>query len=560
MDSSAPRSGCKTVDVLVIGAGFGGICAAKYLKDAGFSDLLIVDKNPELGGTWYENTYPGAACDVTSVLYSFSFFTNFSWSSFFPPQKEIHTYQRETVDKFGLRPLLRLGHTVKEIEFNEETAMWTARCEVASAGKEEKETVTIKSRFVISCVGQLNKPMTPQIEGQSKFAGPAFHTAQWDHSVSLAGKRVAVVGCAASAIQVIPTIQPIVGQLTVFQRTPSYIAPKPLEGTFSEFEKWLLSFSLVFWLLRMFIYLWHDMQWFALSGVWGLKHLWMFVVALNKSRGLQGASPEKRAEIDKKVTPDYAFGCKRLLLSSNFYPAISQPNVSVVTDPIDRVQEGGIVAKNKETGECTLYEADVIVYATGFQAQSFISPTEVKCRGKELGREWREHDPRAYLGILAAGFPNLFFVYGPNTNLGHSSIIFMLECQAAYIVKCLKELRSRKARSVEVREEAADRFDTEVQSSLKKSVWSTGCASWYTSSKSGRVVNNWRGTTTGYWWLTRRLNLPDLVFSPRAPQSSLPLDRLREGKDEELHLSRQETKDTVGVDGAGVSALEKSAA
>ncbi|WP_440064407.1 flavin-containing monooxygenase [Streptosporangium sp. OZ121] len=465
-------------DVAIIGAGFGGLCMAIRLEKAGIRSYTIFEKGADVGGTWRDNTYPGAGCDIPSHLYSFSFERYSSWTRRYPEQPEILRYLEGCADKYGLRPRIRLNTAVTAATFDESLGKWRVR---TTAGEELFDVV-------VSAVGQLNRPQLPDIPGMSSFSGAAFHSARWDHSVDLAGRRVAVIGNGSSAAQLIPRVAEVAGHLDVFQRTPNWVIPKP-DAVFGPRAR--TAFRLAPFLQRAYrewLYRYTENTLYpALAGGWS--------AGLLRKRALghlreQVPDPLLRA----KLTPRYPVGCKRVVIDSGFYPALTRPDVDVVTDGITRIVPGGV-----ET-TAGLREADVIVYATGFETSGFLAPVQVTGRGgRQLAKEWKD-GAEAYLGIAVPRFPNLFLLYGPNTNLGHNSIVFMIECQVRYVMGCLPHLASRGP--MEVRPEAMATWRRSLDRAMEGMVWQAGCTSWYKNA-SGRVTNNWPGTATTYRRITR---------------------------------------------------------
>ncbi|MEU0487258.1 NAD(P)/FAD-dependent oxidoreductase [Streptosporangium sp. NPDC006013] len=463
--------------IAIIGAGFGGLCMAIQLEKAGIRSYTIFEKGDNVGGTWRDNTYPGAGCDIPSHLYSFSFEKYSSWTRRFPEQPEILGYLERCADKYGVRSRLRLNTAVVAATFEESLGKWRVR---TAAGDELFDVV-------VSAVGQLNQPRLPDIPGMSTFNGAAFHSARWDHSVDLTGRRVAVIGSGSSAAQLIPKVAEVADHLDVFQRTPNWVIPKA-DAVFGSGAR--AAFRYVPFLQRAYrewIYRYAEITLYpALAGGWSSDPL--------RKRALehlhdQVPDPVLRA----KLTPDYPVGCKRIVADSKFYPALTRPNVDVVTDRITRIVPGGV-----ETA-AGLREADAIVYATGFETSDFLVPIQVTGRdGRHLAEEWKD-GAEAYLGIAVPHFPNLFLLYGPNTNLGHSSIVFMIECQVRYIMGCLPQLVAHGP--MEVRPETMATWRRSLETAMERMVWQAGCTSWYKNA-AGRVTNNWPGTTTAYRRIT----------------------------------------------------------
>ena len=473
------------MNVAIIGAGFGGIGLAIALRRAGYDDITIYERSDGVGGTWRANTYPGAACDVPSHLYSFSFEPNPNWSRAYADQHEILAYLERCVDKYDLRRHLRLRAEVASARFDVAHSQWNV--ELASG---ERRAFTI----LVSACGQLNRPAYPVIVGSDAFLGPQFHSSGWDHSVSLAGKRVAVVGTGASAIQFVPEIARCVEHLDLYQRTPPYVIaradvgyPRWMRGAFAAFPR-LQRIS------RAVQYVAHEAR--ALGFT---RFLW----AMELPR--RGALRHMRRTVTDvalhaKLEPDYPLGCKRILISNDYYPALSRANVTLVTERIERITAHGL-----RTADGTERTADVIIYGTGFHATDFLVPMRITGPdGVDLQTAWRE-GAEAFLGISVAGFPNFFLLYGPNTNLGHNSIVYMLESQIRYVLSCVEAL-ARGARALDVRADVQAAFNARLQRRMRQTVWSRGCTSWYQTA-GGKHTNNWPGFTFAYRRATRRVAL-----------------------------------------------------
>jgi cation diffusion facilitator CzcD-associated flavoprotein CzcO/acetyl esterase/lipase len=466
--------------VAVVGTGFGGIGMGAALRADGLADTTLFEKADGVGGVWRDNTYPGAACDVPSHLYSYSFAPGREWSRRFAPQPDILRYLRRVTAEHGLEPDLRLHTEITEARFDEERAVWRL---ATGAGE------TVEADALVSACGQLSRPAEPDLPGLASFRGPVFHSARWDHDVDLRGKRVAVVGTGASAIQFVPAIAGEVTALTVFQRSAPYLIPKPDRrygpralALFQRFPMWR-TVSRGFWGA------------FFEFGALGLTSVRAaatpFRLAYAALVRAQLPDPELRA----RVEPDYPVGCKRILISSDWFRALAKPHVDVETAAIAEVTPDGI-----RTADGVLHPVDVIVFGTGFRTNDFLAPMKVFGRGgAELSEQWRD-GARAHLGITVPGFPNLFLLYGPNTNVGSGSIVHMLECQIRYVREGIRRLAAG-VRTLEVREDAATDYDVEIQDRLTGSVW-TECSSWYRDAE-GRIVNNWPGTMTEYRRRTR---------------------------------------------------------
>ncbi len=473
--------------VLIIGSGFAGLGLAMRLRQQGVEDFLILEKGSEPGGTWRDNTYPGAACDVPSHLYSFSFEPKTDWSRRYAPQAEIFAYVRQCVSKYQLQSRIRCNSEVAEAEFDEQAALW----HVTTA-----DGARFSARALVSACGQLNRPLYPQIPGLERFAGESFHSARWRHDIDLTGKRVAVIGTGASAIQFVPQIVPKVAQLHLFQRTPAYVLPKP-DRAYSRFE--LALMQRLPWtqkLDRALQYLYHEARGVAFFLLPGLMKPYRQLFLRHVARKV--ADPVLRA----KLTPDYTLGCKRILISNDYYPALQQPQVEVVNEAIREVSERGVV-----TADGREREVDVLIYGTGFAASDFLAPMGIRgLDGRELNQAW-EQGAEAYKGISVHGFPNLFLLYGPNTNLGHNSIIYMLESQFPYVLSCLQQL-DQGVRHLDVRAPVQQAWNQRLQHDIEHSVWEQGCNSWYKNA-AGKHTNNWAGFTFSYRQHTRQPNWSD---------------------------------------------------
>ena len=479
---AGPDVKLRPLSVAILGAGAAGLCMAIKLQKAGIDNFTILEKGPSVGGTWRDNTYPGSGCDVPSMLYSYSFEPKPDWSRKFAGQAEIVDYFEGVARKYGLMPHIRFNTEVTEARFDEEAGLWRIR---TASGEE------IAANVLISGVGQLNRPAYPKIDGLDAFKGAQFHSARWDHSVDLTGKNVAVIGNGASAIQFVPEIAPEVGKLTIFQRTPNWCVPKP-DRPFTEREKKL--FRSMPWLVRAQRWLtWMMLERNYLAFTQGSLFGKLFERASKKELEAHISDPELR----RKLTPDYPAGCKRILLTNDWFPTLARPNVHVETSHIARITDNAVV-----TEDGVSHPADVVILATGFESTDFLSPMKIVGRGNaDLNDVWAA-GAEAHRGVAVAGFPNFFMLYGPNTNLGHNSIIFMIECQANYIAQCAQALQNGKLRYIDVRKEAMAEFNRVLQKDMQKTVWAAGCASWYKTAD-GKVTNNWSSFTAKYWWEMR---------------------------------------------------------
>jgi cation diffusion facilitator CzcD-associated flavoprotein CzcO len=479
--------------VVIVGAGFGGIGMAVALRRAGIEDFLVVDRAASLGGTWRDNTYPGLACDVPSNLYSFSFRPG-RWSRRFPQQQEILAYLHDVAAEHRLGPRLRFGAGVAAAEFDESAAAWNLTMEDGS---------TIRASAVVSAVGQLGRPALPDIPGRDEFAGPSWHSARWRHDVDVTGQRIAVLGTGASAIQFVPEIAKSAAHVDIYQRTPPYVLPKA-DRPYRETEKLLFDRLPVLRKadrLRIFLYGELLTSGFVLSPklLAGPMAMW------RRQLDAHITDPQLRA----KCIPDYVMGCKRVLFSNDWYPTLARPDVKLITDQVQRIAPDGVV-----TEDGTLRPADMLICGTGFQTLDFLAPMSVTGPGgRRLDQQW--HDgAEAYLGITVSGFPNFFLLYGPNTNLGGNSIIYMLEGQIRYVLGALRALQSEGLDWIDVRPEVQSAFNAWVGRASKTSVWESGCHSWYTTA-SGRNTNNWPDHTFLYRHRIRHFDLGSYRAMPK---------------------------------------------
>ncbi|MGE5567159.1 MAG: flavin-containing monooxygenase [Parcubacteria group bacterium] len=480
------------LDAIVIGAGFGGLAAAIKLKRAGFGRLVVLEKADRLGGTWRDNTYPGAACDVPSRLYSYSFALNPNWSRAYSGQREIQRYLEDVAERFRVRPLIRFGAEVSRADWDEAAKVW--RVTLASGE-------VLEAPVLVSALGQLNRPHFAGIPGRERFKGESWHSARWNHDVDLAGKTVACIGSGASAIQYIPEVAKTAGKVLIFQRTPNYIIPRLDKPTPEWMKRLFAAAPAVDRAMRWAIWQMMDLRFRAFKR--DTKSAWAFRKLAIGYLEREIADPELRA----KLTPDYPIGCKRILISDDYYQTLTRPNVELITDAV-----AGITPNGVKTADGAEHACDVIVYGTGFDTTHFLAPLEIHgLGGRTLSDAWKD-GAEAYLGVTVSGFPNLFMLYGPNTNLGHNSIIVMLEAQADYIVKCLRELRRRKAKALEVKPAAQSAFNVQLQKDLEATAWAGECSSWYKTA-SGKITNNWSDDTATYRRRTARPAFGDYAFA-----------------------------------------------
>ena len=485
----------RSVSVVIVGAGFGGVAAAIALKEQGVEDIVLLERGDRVGGVWRANTYPGLACDVPSHLYSYSFAPNPRWSRRFSPREDIQRYVEDVARRYDVMRHVRLGQEVMRAAFDDDEGRWHVE---TAAGEQHEADV------LITACGQLQRASIPDIPGLERFRGPMFHSAHWDHDVDLTGKRVAVIGTGASAIQFVPAIAPQVEHVTVFQRSAPWVLFK-LDRPYSERTQRL--YERVPWLMRA----WRRAWW-----------LWMeSLVPLftgRPKRTAQVVTPFYRAlsnlqrfvqlrgnrSLMRATRPDYSMGCKRILTTFDWYPTLRRRNVDLVTERAGEVTEDAVVAANGRR-----FPADVIIFGTGFATTEFLAPMEVEGRGgRRLADAWAR-GAEAYLGITVPEFPNMFLLYGPNTNHGVGSALAMLEAEARYAADGVRALQSGAAERLEVRRDVHDRFQAELSERLPDTVW-TRCSSWYVTAE-GRVTNNWPGSQREYMARTERLVLEDYV-------------------------------------------------
>lgn len=484
-------------DIAIIGTGFSGIGMAIALKKAGMEDFVVLEKADKVGGTWRDNHYPGCACDVQSHLYSYSFEPNPDWSRMYSPQPEIRAYIERTAQKYGVTPHIRFGVALKGAHFDEAAGLW--RLETADGA-------TITARAVVSGMGALSIPAYPSIKGRERFAGRSFHSQNWDHGYDLKGKRVAVIGTGASAIQFVPAIQPLAGKVELFQRTAPWVMPKP-DRAIGPVERlanrYVPGFQRGF---RELIY------WYLEARVFG------FVIRPDLMKRMEGlakryiAKSIKDPALRAKVTPDYTIGCKRVLLSNDYYQALAKSNVDVITTGIREITETGVV-----TDDGVLHEVDCIIFGTGFKATDMLSGFSVTgIGGEDLNARWKRDGAQAYLGTTVSGFPNLYFLMGPNTGLGHSSMVYMIESQIHYVMEALKLMKAKGYNHLDVKPEVQAAFNQTLTGKLDGTVWNNGgCLSWYRDEQ-GRNVTLWPDFTFRFRRATAHLKAADYVPTPAA--------------------------------------------
>ncbi|GEP01320.1 flavin-containing monooxygenase [Methylobacterium haplocladii] len=490
----------EALDLLIIGAGFSGLAMAIRADRDGFSRFLILEKSAAIGGTWHDNTYPGAASDIPSHLYSLSFAPNADWSRLYPRQPEIEAYLRDLVSEHGLTGRLRLGTKVTTARWDEEAGLWRV----------ETDRGDYTARVLVSGAGGLHHPALPNIPGLDGFAGPAFHSARWDHGCDLTGRRVGVIGTGASAVQIVPEIVARVARLTLFQRSAPWVLPRG-DRAYTERERKIFArVPLARQLHRAKLYWQHEIV--ALLGFAKISR----VTAIGETLGRRHIARAVNDEtLRRTLTPTYRLGCKRVLVSDDYYPALTRANVAVVTEPIRAVGPHGVV-----TADGTEHLLDVLILATGFDVEGGFARIRIVGRGGvALSEAWRS-GMDAYQGLAVHGFPNFFLLLGPNTALGHNSVLLMIEAQVAHVLDALRHLSHHPGRVLEVNLEAQTAFREKVDARMADSIWMRGgCGSWYLDG-SGRNRTIWPGSVPAYRRGARRMRLADYEtrqFGDRSP-------------------------------------------
>ncbi|MBK8255221.1 MAG: NAD(P)/FAD-dependent oxidoreductase [Polyangiaceae bacterium] len=480
---------------VIVGSGFAGLAMAIALKKANIHDFVVLEKAGSIGGTWRDNVYPGCACDIPSHLYSFSFEPNPRWSATYSPQPEIRAYIEHCADKYDLRKHIQLNTEATGAVLHEKSGSWTVN---TSDGK------SLTARAVVGGLGPLHRFSFPNILGRETFQGKMFHSAGWDSSFDPAGKRIAVIGTGASAIQFVPELQKSAGRIHLFQRTAPWVLPR-FEKNYTDFDKALfekLPFAqrafreFIFWTLEARGYGFVKNPNF-------LKFMQRFAVR-HIERSVK--DPVLRA----KLIPNYRMGCKRILMSNTYYPALSQPNVEVITDGIQKITPTGVVA-----GDGMERAVDAVIFGTGFDVHDYLGHLNVKgLGGADLGELWAREGAQAHMGTEINGFPNFYLLVGPNTGLGHNSMIYMIEAQVNHVLQCLLHVADRPNSLLNVRSDVQRSYNDELQARLRNTVWQTGCSSWYLDSQ-GRNTTLWPGYCFQFQSITRRFQPSDYeMISP----------------------------------------------
>jgi cation diffusion facilitator CzcD-associated flavoprotein CzcO len=488
-------------DIAIIGSGFAGLGMAIRLRQAGITDFIVAEKAGSVGGTWRDNHYPGCACDVQSHVYSFSFAPNPRWSRMFARQPEIRAYLEDCARRFGIEPHLRFAHELASAIYDDTRHRWQLtftngqRC---------------SARVLISGMGGLSRAAVPNIPGIERFRGKSFHSQHWDHDYPLDGKRVAVIGTGASAIQFVPQIAPRVAHLDLFQRTPPWIMPKAGRAV-KPLEQWLFR-NLPFTqkIMRSALYCMLESRAFGFAIHPSLMKTAQKVAERHLRREVP--DPQLRATL----TPNYTMGCKRILISNDYFPAVSRPNVSVTTTGIARIEEDAVI-----TTDGVRHPADCLIFGTGFQVVDPFPAGVVRGRGGiDIVDTWRD-GAHAYLGTSLPGYPNFFMIVGPNTGLGHNSMVFMIESQVEYILRALKTMQAERAAAIEVRAQVERSYNEQIQRKLGRAIWSTGgCKSWYLDPKTGRNTTLWPGFAYKFRQATSTFSMDDYLAYAPAPQAS----------------------------------------
>jgi cation diffusion facilitator CzcD-associated flavoprotein CzcO len=480
------------VHVAIVGAGFSGLGMAIRLKQEGYQDFVVLERATDPGGTWRENTYPGCACDIPSNLYSFSFAPNPNWSHLYPPQPEILDYLHDCIQRFEIAEHMRWQCELLKASWQEKTGCWLL---ATTQG-------TLRADILIAGQGPLAEPSLPHLPGLNNFTGTLFHSAQWRHDYDLQGKRVAVIGTGASAIQFVPQIQPLVSHLTLFQRTPPWIMPRGDYQVSARRQRLFRRLPLTQRLARAWLYWTREVT--VLGFVYHSGLLKGGARIAQRHLAQQVANPDLRA----RLTPHYTLGCKRVLVSDDFYPAVCQPNVEVVTEAIHEIRAQSIVTTSGQE-----YTVDAIICGTGFHVTDTTFLQRIYGQhGLSLAEQWQT-GISAYRGTTVVNFPNLFLMIGPNTGLGHNSMIFMIESQISYILNCLSLMQRRHVQAVSVLPEKERAFNKALQERMRNTVWVSGCTSWYLDAN-GCNTAIWPDFTFAYWRQMRHFDLDAYQLSP----------------------------------------------
>ena len=496
MEASTPKLGAmrkKRPSCIIIGTGFSGIAMGIKLKEKGINDFIILEKASEVGGTWRENTYPGAECDIPSALYSYSFEPYPYWEYKWSLQPQILDYIKYVVNKYELYPHIRFDKEMVRAHWQEQGYFWEIAC---------KDGSLFTANALITAIGQLHHPSIPDFEGKDTFEGTSWHSAQWNHEVSLVGKTVGVIGNAASAVQFIPEIAKVAKKVKVFQRTANWMLPKQ-DRSYKEWEKKLVArLPILLKTYRQRIWLMGGALYFLMQDgnhLFRKLYQWLCIRYIKKYI--------KDPEMVKKLTPNYPLGAKRVLFSDTYYEALARDNVALFSGGVQRINRGGVV-----TGEQQEEAVDVLIYSTGFKTNPFLLGLDIRGKGGLSIQEAWKDAPKSYLGMSTAGFPNLFTMYGPNTNLGHNSIILMSEAQANYIAQCINHLEQATVNAMAVKAAVMEAYHEGIQTRLKKMIWARISNSWYQAAD-GSIPNNYPGRTMEYIRKTKKVQLGDFEIN-----------------------------------------------
>lgn len=477
-------------EVVIIGTGFSGIGMAVKLQQAGINSFKLIERSDEVGGTWRDNTYPGCECDVQSHLYSLSFEPNPNWSKKYSTWREIRDYIINVTDKHNIRPKIQFNTSLKSTKFDKESGTWLVQLSDGSS---------VRSRFVVTAVGPLSNPTIPDIKGKETFTGPIFHSATWDHDIDLTGKKVAVVGTGASAIQFVPRIAKIASSVELFQRSAPWVLPKPDRKIFG-IEKVLYKYLPGWRLLHRAALYWVNE--FTLRGFLKEKSVIRSIAEWGATKHIK--LHIKDEELREKLTPNFRFGCKRALLSNEYYPALARDNVDVIDTGVDCITETGIIDKQGKA-----HDVDVIIWGTGFKVDEPLMGIDITgIDGQDLNAVWKDNGFETYYGTTVAGFPNAFVLAGPNTGIGHTSLVVMIEAQFNYIMDAIKKVKQQDIKYIDVKQTVQTEFCQTMQDKMVGTAWTSGCNSWYLSD-SGKNFTIWPDFTFNYIRQTKKINLAD---------------------------------------------------
>lgn len=500
--SPIPDAALREVEIIIAGSGFSGLGAAIKLKQAGHHDFIVIDRGSDVGGTWRDNTYPGAACDVPSQLYSYSFATNKEWSRSFSPQPEIQAYIRSVSEQYDVRSRHLFNTEMYSAHWDPELDRWIV----------ETSSGTFRGKYLVSGVGALTEPQFPDIKGLADFGGTIFHSARWNHDYNLVGKRVAVIGTGASAIQIVPQVQRLAAHLDLFQRTPPWIVPR-VDREYTKAER--LAYRYIPGLpklARLGVYLERETQ------VVGLTRIPALMKPLEWAARAHLRTQVHNKALRRLLTPEWSMGCKRMLISNTYYPAVASPNVDLITAPIVEVTEDAVL-----TGDGKRHPVDAIIVATGFHVTD--SPTHKHVFGKDgrsLSEVFDDEGMAAYKGTTIANFPNLFVLMGPNVGLGHSSMVYMIESQITYLVDAVSRMKEYGLDTFEPRKSVQDQWNQDLHAQMDKTIWATGgCMSWY-NDKNGNNTTLWPGWTLQFRNATRHFDLVAYDVTKTADRAASP--------------------------------------